>query len=120
MRLQFTMLFGAILARLESCRNDRRTCVLEREAMTPLERRDATVGNLTEREGPDEKFTTEFQGKTQAKPKRSKPGREPSERQKLIAHYKKLIKEHRAQISGEWVDAVTGEVSRARVAPSGS
>jgi hypothetical protein len=45
MRLQFTMLFGAILARLESCRNDRRTCVLEREAMTPLERRDATVGN---------------------------------------------------------------------------
>jgi hypothetical protein len=68
----------------------------------------------SEREGLDEKFTTEFQGKTQAKPKRSKPGREPSERQKLIAHYKKLIKEHRAQISGEWVDAVTGEVSRAR------
>jgi hypothetical protein len=68
----------------------------------------------SEREDLDEKFTTEFQGKTQAKPKRSKPGREPSERQKLIAHYKKLIKEHRAQISGEWVDAVTGEVSRAR------
>ncbi len=45
-----------------------------------------------ESEGLDAKYTTEFQGKNQPKPKRSQRSREPSDRQKVIAHYTKLIK----------------------------
>jgi hypothetical protein len=45
-----------------------------------------------ESEGLDAKYTTEFQGKNQPKPKRSKRSRHPSDRQKVIAHYTKLIK----------------------------
>jgi len=45
-----------------------------------------------ESEGLDAKYTTEFQGKNQATPKRSKRSREPSDRQRVIAHYKMLIK----------------------------
>jgi hypothetical protein len=44
-----------------------------------------------ESEGLDAKYTTEFQGKNQPTPKRSKRIREPSDRQKVIAHYTKLI-----------------------------
>lgn len=45
-----------------------------------------------ESEGLDGKYTTEFQGKNQPKPKRSKRSREPSDRQKVIAHYTMLIR----------------------------
>ena len=45
-----------------------------------------------ESEGLDARYTTEFQGKNQPTAKRSKRNREPSQRQKVIAHYTKLIK----------------------------
>lgn len=55
-----------------------------------LNRFEETFYNETE--GLDAMYTTEFQGKTQTKPRHSKPGRQPSDRQKLMAHYTKLIK----------------------------
>jgi hypothetical protein len=45
-----------------------------------------------ESEGLDGKYTIEFQGKNQPKPKRSKRSREPSDRQRVIAHYTMLIR----------------------------